>query len=182
MVYLLDANVLITANDHYYPFDMVPQFWSWLEHMAGQGSVQMPIEIYEEVAAGREDDLTRWIKSREVKAAICMAEDVDGLFLQATLDGGYAPDLNDAEIEKMGQDPFLVAYAMSNPEARTVVSNEVSKPSKRRGNRKLPDVCSAMGVNCISPFAMLRALGFHTNWQQPTAARMPQAAERRPLA
>jgi Domain of unknown function (DUF4411) len=30
MLYLLDANVLITARNRYYPIDTVPEFWSWL--------------------------------------------------------------------------------------------------------------------------------------------------------
>ncbi|GGZ45395.1 DUF4411 family protein [Asticcacaulis endophyticus] len=30
MIYLLDANVLMTAHDNYYPLDTVPQFWDWL--------------------------------------------------------------------------------------------------------------------------------------------------------
>ena len=30
MLYLLDANVLITANNLYYPIDSVPEYWEWL--------------------------------------------------------------------------------------------------------------------------------------------------------
>ena len=27
---LLDANILIVANNTYYPIDAVPEFWDWL--------------------------------------------------------------------------------------------------------------------------------------------------------
>ena len=38
MLYLLDANVLITANLSYYPLDQVPEFWGWIQHQAQSGS------------------------------------------------------------------------------------------------------------------------------------------------
>lgn len=31
MLYLLDANELITAHNLYYPIDVVPEFWEWLK-------------------------------------------------------------------------------------------------------------------------------------------------------
>ncbi|MBI3208790.1 MAG: DUF4411 family protein [Candidatus Solibacter usitatus] len=37
MLYLLDANILITAHKSYYPLDQVPEFWSWLKHQAEAG-------------------------------------------------------------------------------------------------------------------------------------------------
>ena len=52
MLYLLDANVLITASNSYYPLDQVPEFWSWLQHQAQLGTVKVPIEIMEEILAG----------------------------------------------------------------------------------------------------------------------------------
>ena len=30
MQYLLDANVLITANSSYYEIDRIPHFWDWI--------------------------------------------------------------------------------------------------------------------------------------------------------
>ena len=32
MLYLLDANILITAANTYYGISRVPEFWSWLQH------------------------------------------------------------------------------------------------------------------------------------------------------
>lgn len=52
MVYLLDASLLITANNTYYPVDSVPEYWDWLQHYAEQGKIQMPLEIFEEVKGG----------------------------------------------------------------------------------------------------------------------------------
>jgi hypothetical protein len=49
---------------------------------------------------------------------------------------------------------------------RTVITTEVSKPSKRRQNRKLPDVCGDFGVQCTDTFALIRHLNFTTSWRR----------------
>jgi len=53
MLYLLDASVLITAHNSYYPVDGVPEYWEWLAYMGEQGRVKMPFEIFDEVKDGR---------------------------------------------------------------------------------------------------------------------------------
>jgi hypothetical protein len=80
------------------------------------------------------------------------------------LEEGYAPDLKDQELEVIGSDPFLIAYAMARID-RTVVTTEVSSPAKQRQNRKIPDVCAYFGVRCINPFVLNRELGFKTRWK-----------------
>lgn len=77
---------------------------------------------------------------------------------------GYAPDLSDQEQQIIGHDPFLISYALP-PQLRCVVTTEVSKPSRTRQNRHVPDVCRTLGVQCCDTFAMLKALGFNTKWQ-----------------
>lgn len=61
MLYLLDANVLITAKNQYYEFGRVDQYWEWLAFQGEQGHVKIPIEIYEEITVGK-DDLAAWAK------------------------------------------------------------------------------------------------------------------------
>lgn len=66
MLYLLDANVLITANNSYYPVDRVPEYWEWLLYLSQAGYIKMPIEIFEEVKDGPKDEekdlLFSWIQ------------------------------------------------------------------------------------------------------------------------
>lgn len=164
-VYLLDANVLIDAHNKYYPVDMVPEFWDWLLHCASQGKLAMPIETFEEVRGGdraKKDLLNQWLYRSDVASALVLDEEVDQDFLIQVLNA-YAPDLDDNEVEQLGRDPFLIAYGLGG-DCRCIVSNEVSKPSKQRANRKVPDVCRSVGVNCSDTFAMLRQLGFSTSW------------------
>src|ERR1700694_414887 len=131
MLYLLDANVLITASNSYYPIDQVPEFWSWLQHQATSGHVKFPLEVMEEVRVGRRDNdpLLDWISQDDTADALLLEEAVDAALVQQVVLIGYAGDLTDDEVEKIGRDPFLIAYALSNPADRCVVTTEVSRPS-----------------------------------------------------
>ena len=83
--------------------------------------------------------------------------------VQHVLETGYGLDLNDVELEEIGKDPFLIACAY-NKSDRCVVTSEVSRPKKKRQNRKIPDVCDSLSVRWISGFALLDELDFRTNW------------------
>ena len=64
MLYLFDANVLITASNTYYPIDQIPEFWEWLQFQGQAGKIKLPVEIMEEILAGKKDDdpLLAWMK------------------------------------------------------------------------------------------------------------------------
>ena len=160
MLYLLDANVLIRAHEDYYGIDQVPQFWDWLLMSALNGMVKMPFEIHDEIAISN-GPLKDWITTADVKKALILEEEVKRDLVDRVLGEGYAPDLTDSEIEKIGRDPFLVAYALVQA-GRIVVTKEVSKPSKQRANRKLPDVCARVGVPWMKDFDFFKVAGFRT--------------------
>jgi hypothetical protein len=157
-LYLLDADVLIRAHEDYYPIDRIPQFWAWLLEQSTAGLIKTPLQIYDEVAKSS-DMLGDWLRQPEVKAALVLAEGTDPDRVRDVVARGYAPDLNDIELESIGRDPFLVAAALGGPE-RVVVTREVSRPSKQRANRKLPDVCATFGLVVINDFGLYRALRF----------------------
>lgn len=167
MLYLLDANVLITANNTYYAIDQVPEFWDWLQHQGSNGIVKMPLEIIEEVKAGRQENdlLLDWIKDDDNYDALIFDEAVDASLVQNVVENGYANDLTDDQIEQLGRDPFLVAYALAGAD-RCVVTTEVSKPSKTRQNRKIPDVCGTFSISSCDTFSLTRSLGFSTSWRR----------------
>ncbi len=162
MLHLLDANVLITANRLYYPLERVPEFWDWLVHQAAAGNVKMPLEMIEEIS----DELAEWIADRDHRNALLLAEDADVALVQRVIDQGYAPDLDDKEVEIVGRDPFLIAAALHDPTSRSVVTVEVSKPGRQRANRHVPDVCNSLGVRWTDSFGLIRALDFSTSWRR----------------
>lgn len=164
MLFLLDANVLIDANRDYYSIGRVPEFWEWLIHQGNQGNVKIPLEIYEELKRGN-DDLTAWIKSEATKSALLLNEEVEVGLVSTVIDQGYAPNLTDDEIEGLGRDPFLIAYALKFQNDRWVVTTEISKPRRIRANRHVPDVCNSFGISWCNTFEFVRRLNFSTSWK-----------------
>ena len=158
MLYLLDANTLIRANADYDPIERIPQFWDWLIECGRAGRVKIPNEIADEVTAGR-DEVADWLKGEDAKIALRLGERVEVASLRHVVANGYAPDLDATEMQKIGKDPFLVAYALSKVD-RTVVTKEFSKPSKQRANRKVPDVCNICGITWLNDFGFYREAGF----------------------
>ena len=157
-LYLMDANVVIRAHADYYPLDRLPMFWAWLLSVAEAGCVAMPLEIFEEVCTSP-DLLGQWLRRTEVRKAIVLNEPTNMAAVQKVIAEGYAPDLNDVELISLTRDPFLVAAGLGGPD-RVVATREVSKPKRQRANRKVPDVCAAMGLDCISDFELWRRLDF----------------------
>ena len=162
MIDLLDANVLIDASRDYYPMDRVPEFWDWLAAMGERGLVKIPREVYDKVTDA-DDELSRWLKNN--RQVLLLDELVDEASLARVVAEGYAPDLNDVEIEQLNEDPFLVAYALVDVQQRRVVSTERSRPSATRANRKVPDVCNRFGITCYDTFRFIRELDFRTDWR-----------------
>ena len=159
MLYLLDASVLIRAYHDYYPLDRLPGFWEWICDQAEAGTIKMPSEIRQEVERGN-DALAQWIRQPHTKNVLQLDEEVDGDTLRRVLDTGYGLDLTEDEVEETGRDPLLVAYALMGDSQRTVVTKEFSKPTKWRGNTKLPDACQRLGVPWITDFELYRQLNF----------------------
>lgn len=163
MLYLLDANVLITAKNLYYEFGRVNQYWDWLAFQAERGNAKIPVEIYEEITAGK-DQLAAWAK--ENKEALVFEEEVDIGLVQHVTTRGYAPDLTDIELEVIGRDPFLIAYALADIDNRVVVTGEV-RSNKQRQNRPIPSVCDQIGVKSCDQWQFGRDLDFRTDWKRP---------------
>ena len=174
VLYLLDANVLIDANRDYYPIERVPEFWDWLVEMGELGRVKIPLEIYEEIVfppPSRADVLVDWLTNH--RDALLLEEQVQENLVGDVTERGYADDLKDDEIEKIGRDPFLVAYALADvqnrcvvTQNRCVVTNEQSRPSRIRANRHLPDVSREFKVLPKNTFDLIKELDFRTDWRR----------------
>lgn len=168
MIYLLDADTLIRADNMYYPMKRFPVFWDWLLYNGLTGNIKIPQEQYEEIIAGR-GGLVNWLKQEDAKLGLLLEEEVDVELVTRVIELGYAADLDEAEQEALGRDPFLIAYALNELGSRHVVTFEVPAPSKVRANRKVPDVCKGFGVPCSTLFYLIEALDFTTNWKPPSA-------------
>lgn len=168
MLYLIDSNCLIMAHNQFYPTDRVPEYWHWVRHHAKNGQIKMPSEIFAEIKEGAHDAekdlLYSWVQTPGVKDDLILREDCNFAYVQEILIKGYAPDLNEIELAKIGRDPFLIAYGRADPAGRCVVSHEVSSRDAKRTKRKIPDVCEQFGVHSCSFWQLLRKLDFRTSW------------------
>lgn len=164
MLYLLDADTVITGDRGAYPLRRFPVFWEWLRHQGDVGTVKVPQEQWEEITAGK-GEIVDWLCADEVRDALLLEEDLDPALVADTTLQGYGV-LDENGVELVGRDPFLISYGRVDLGRRTVVTFEVSKPAKRGANRKVPDVCRDFQVPCCSLFEMIEALDFTTHWQR----------------
>ena len=171
-LYLLDANVLIDANRDYYPPKRVPEFWDWLLHKCRTGYVKIPQENYDEIVPlgnvkkmnlkKNRVKLINWLKTNG--SQIVLNESLKQLEVDNVVRNGYANNPTSAELDKMGADPYLISYAYRDRQGRTVVTTETTKPTATRANRKIPDVCDALGVRPINTYKFIEELNFKTKW------------------
>ena len=180
MLYLIDANVVIDANRDYYQINRVPIFWEWLAYQCELGNIKMPQENYDEVTVKnlkREEKETKkqqnerkfldWMRSH--KAEIILNESPQRQIVDKIKNEGYAPNLTAEELVKIGQDPFLTAYAYASRDKGrecTIITTEISKSKKTRANKKIPDVCAGFDIPCFNTWHLIDVLDFTTSWQR----------------
>ena len=160
MAYLIDSDVLITAKNRYYGFDICPGFWDALLRHHEQGALFSLDRVRQELLAGRdEDELVQWA-SQVTPADFYLSTheaNVANSFTEVMLWAQQNPQFYDAAKAKFatGADGWLVAYARVH--GHTIVTNEQPRP-QARNEIKLPDACVQFGVEFQDTFAMLKAL------------------------
>lgn len=154
-MYLLDANIFITAKNLHYGFDFVPAFWEWIDQGHTAGILCSTDKVRQELTVGA-DELSTWAGSR---SAFFLSPDASTLpSLQAVTRWASSGNFTPAAISEFLSvaDFELVAYAHAH--GHTVVTHERPNPLSRR-RILIPDACDALRVPWISPYAMLRQAG-----------------------
>ena len=120
----------------------------------------MPFEIHNEIAIST-GLLSDWVCSPNIRTAIVLDEEANAGAVNRVLTEGYGENLTDSDLEKIGQDPFLIAYALAAAD-RTVVTKETPRPGAMRANRKIPDICDTLNIQWMRDFDLYRTLHFTT--------------------
>ena len=128
--------------------------------MGTEGRVRIPREIFDDIVRGN-DELVDWLKRH--RPSLVLDEYAPRELVAYVTEQGYANDLADDDVEKIGSDAFLIALALADAGSRCVVTTESSKPSRTRANRHVPDVCKDLNIDCIDTFQLIRQLDFRTN-------------------
>lgn len=151
MKYCLDTSALIEPWVRLYPPDIFPPVWKKLEELVGDGSVRAPVEVRRELER-QSDKLFEWV---------CAAE---GLFVELDADTAIKskeivnafPTLVKPNSTKSQADPFVIALA----EVSKVPVVTYETKAKQKDAPKIPNVCEARGLTCVSLVDVLRAEKF----------------------
>ena len=75
------------------------------------------------------DDLENWLKKN--KQQIQLDEIIQPDFVRRVTNEGYGALLDETEVEKIGNDSFLIAYCLVDQQNHCVVTTEASKPNRK---------------------------------------------------
>ena len=151
----LDANAFITPKNGFYSFDIAPGFWQALDQKANERAIASPMEVYEELARGR-DELAAWVRARKTSGLFIEADGAVQTAFQAIANyvkETYAPELA-ADFLRTA-DPWLVAHARAY--GGQVVTYETRDGDGTR-KVKIPSVCDYFDVVSVTLYEMLRSL------------------------
>ncbi len=162
-VYVLDANVLISAHRWYYHFDFCTRFWDRLIEFARQNKLHLTGKIYDEILRGHDpkkpeepDQLAIWT-STQFKTFVLSDEgaDVQSEF-QRLCEWVDAQSYSDPVKEAFfsGVDGWLVAFAMAT--GYTLVTLEKDPNNKK--SIPIPRLCKEFRVRYLDTFQMLHEL------------------------
>ena len=165
-IYLIDADVFISAKNQYYAFDICPGFWKSMIHHCKAGNVRSLDRVKSELLAGREtEDLVLWVKNDLPSDYFLNAdsEEVTSAYAEVMLWVQKNPQYSDAAKAEFaaGADGWLVAYAMVH--GTIIVTNEQPRPESRR-HIMLPDICTQFKVSYKGTFSMLNDLAVRFEW------------------
>lgn len=150
--YLLDANVFIQAKNLHYGLDFCPAFWEWLIGRNAVDRVASIDKVGDELQAG-EDALSEWAAARG-DAFFLSPDDAVVPALDRVSNWAISQTYEPAAIATFLQvaDYWLVAHALAH--GFIVVTHEV--PSDSTKKIKIPNASIGLGLQCVSPYEMLR--------------------------
>ncbi len=161
-IFVLDANVFISAKNSYYPFDIVPAFWNGLIRFSAEGRVHSIDRIKKQLEDGN-DELADWIKAGNMAEAFAnsgtseVVKAYEEIVNWVQRNSQFTPPAKEA----FATDPdgWLVAYVKAS-HGTVLVTQEVYKPGMK-WKVPIPNICNAFGIKYTDTFAMLRELGFN---------------------
>lgn len=160
-LYVLDANVFISAYRGYYSFEVAPSFWNSLVNLADESKICSIDRIQDEIINPNDanpDPLQEWTSENfrsyfEKTDAIDVLENY-GLIQQWAFDN---PQFTEAAKDEFARnaDAWLIAYAMTK--GHTLVTHEAYNPDVKK-RILIPVVCRVFNVEYVDTFEMLKEL------------------------
>ncbi len=152
MKFCLDTNVFVQAWNRYYAIDFAEPYWTKLDELAQAGIVFATEEVKHEIRK-IDDSLKSWLEPREH-----FFKPIDDTVIEC-LQTIYRDERNrrlvDSSKFRSVADPWVIAHAMAEKAVVVTKENYEVNPTKRV---KIPNVCQALGIECIDDFELIRRL------------------------
>lgn len=141
MKYSIDTSALMDGWQRYYPHDVWPGLWTKLDSLIESGHLFAAEEVLHELKK-KDDALHKWAKDRRK-----MFRGINGAIQPVVTEIlRDHQNLIHANRGRSGADPWVIALA--KVEGGKVVTGE--RKSNSLNKPKMPDVCEAIGVPCMS--------------------------------
>jgi hypothetical protein len=155
MIYLLDTNTFIEANNRYYGMTFCPAYWAWIERSHQANLVRSIQAVSQELLRG-DDQLAEWAKQQKSLFMSNSDSATQAAFAEvAKYVSEQASQMKTGALEDFlaGADPWLIAKAMTLPECILVTHEQFNLQVRRKYT--LPNVCRHFGVQWADTFEML---------------------------
>ena len=145
VIYSFDACSIIYLATTFYPIDIFPSIWSFLDKMIKNDQILIIDTIYEEIKI-RDDDAKQFFEAKERKSKIlCKSHELEKIDDMQDMVKKILAN-NDKIIDntkgKNWWDPWLISFAKSYN--LTIVTNEAEKKKW-----SIPNICLSENIKCI---------------------------------
>ena len=157
----LDSNVLITAKNDTYPFDVFPSFWEFLKESILSKKLIILDVVKNEILAGN-DSLTTWLRDLNAQTMTINNQKIVDAYSQVStyvysLSQNYSPAVIDSWFGNMKiADPWLIAAALAY-DGILVTNETVAKPNAKK-RLLIPNIASHFSIPCVKITQIMREL------------------------
>lgn len=161
-LYVIDSNFFIQAHRESYPLDIAFSFWNKVKHLADEGKITSIDKVKNEIY-DKNDALEAWCKTNLPQDFFKDSSQIMSAYGKVSAwaisrSNHYLQNALNEFLDADEADAFIVAYALTDPTNRIVVTQEKSEPN-RKNKVKIPEVCNAFNVPSINTMDMFRQLG-----------------------
>jgi hypothetical protein len=152
-IYCIDTSSIFEWFVRRYPPSILPNLPDRMEALIAAGRLRAPKIVFDEIKPGDEDPCYQWAKAQTglfVEESQAVQRIVRQLMATHHNPAKPLKGINNA-------DPFVIAMAKDGGPNWVVVSDEHPGTAE---SRKIPYVCKAEGVACITFQEMMRAEGW----------------------
>lgn len=154
-LYVVDTSALMDWHDRFYPTDVFPTLVQFVDQLIGEARLLSAELVHEELKAIASGNLQSWATVRKTIFAPTATHLAEALTIEASY-----PALKDPTTAYTEADADVIALAQMRGAVVVTAETPASHKRKPRRSMYIPDVCSQLGMTCISNLGMMRREGW----------------------